>query len=95
MKTNQLIQGQERRVMYLENRDGLLEGAQARIGWVTFSKTGRTVYYAGRSLISIGGRGIRGNFMDEETREELIKERGSNTHANESASVCSNRQRCC
>ena len=29
MKTNQLTQGLERRVMYLENKDGLLEGSQA------------------------------------------------------------------
>lgn len=32
MKANQLTQGQDRRVMYLENKDGLLEGSRARIG---------------------------------------------------------------
>ena len=91
MKANQLTQGHERRVMYLENKDGLLEGAHARIGWVTFSKTGRTVFYAGRSLKAIGGRGVRGNFIDEQSGEEFwvsgIKKRGSNAHANESTSV--------
>lgn len=91
MKANQLTQGKERRVMYLENKDGLLEGARARIGWVSFSKSGRTVYYAGRSLAAIGGRGIRGNFRDEETGEEFwvsgVKKRGSNVHPGESASV--------
>lgn len=77
--------------MYLENKDGLLEGSRARIGWVTFSKTGRTVYYAGRSLKAIGGRGVRGNFIDEESGEEFwisgIKKRGSNTRVHESTSV--------
>jgi hypothetical protein len=77
--------------MYVENKDGLLEGSRARIGWVSFSKTGRTVYYAGRSLKSIGGRGVRGNFIDEESGEEFwisgIKKRGSNTHVHESTSV--------
>ncbi len=73
--------------MYVENKDGLLDGVQARIGWVRFSKTGRTIYYRGRSLLAIGGSGIRGNFIDEETREEFwisgVKKRGSNKHTAE------------
>jgi hypothetical protein len=84
MKANQLTQGHERRVMYIENKHGLIDGARARIGWVEFSKSGRTVYYKGRVLIGIGGRGVAGNFMDEETQEEYwvsgIKKRGSNVH---------------
>lgn len=91
MKTNQLTQGKERRVMYIENKDGLLEGAHARIGWVSFSKSGRTVYYQGRSLAAIGGRGIRGNFLDVETGEEFwvsgVKKRGVNSHYADSASI--------
>jgi hypothetical protein len=91
MKANHLTQGQERRVMYLENKDGLLDGVQARIGWVTFSKSGRTVYYRGRSLKAIGGRGVRGNFIDVESGEEFwvsgIKRRGSNTHVNDATPV--------
>jgi hypothetical protein len=91
MKANQLTQGQERRVMYVENKDGLLDGVQARIGWVTFSKSGRTVYYRGRSLKAIGGRGVRGNFIDAESGEEFwvsgIKRRGSNAHVNEATPV--------
>jgi len=91
MKINQLTTGQDRRVMYLENKDGMLDGAQARIGWVDFSKTGRTVYYRGRSLKAIGGRGIRGNFIDEESGEEFwvsgVKARGSNVHPSESATL--------
>jgi hypothetical protein len=84
MKINQLTQGQSRRVMYIENKDGLIDGVSARIGWVEFSKTGRTVYYRGRSLLSAKGSGIRGNYICEETREEFwvsgIKRQGSNVH---------------
>ena len=87
---NQLTKGHRRRVMYIENKQGFLDGVRARIGWVEFSKAGRTVYYRGRSLRSIGGRGVQGNFTDEETGEEYwvsgIKKRGSNSHSNEAAS---------
>jgi hypothetical protein len=80
----QLTRGLKRRLMYVENKDGSLDGAAARIGWVEFSKTGKTVYYRKRELASIGGRGIRGNFMDVATQEEYwvsgVKRRGSNTH---------------
>jgi hypothetical protein len=73
--------------MYIENKEGLIDGARARIGWVEFSKSGRTVYYKGKSLVAIGGRGVSGNFMDEETREEYwvsgVKKRGSNAHPSE------------
>jgi hypothetical protein len=77
--------------MYVENRDGLIDGVRARIGWVTFSKTGRAVYYKGCTLKSIGGRGLRGNFMDEETGEEFwvsgVKRSGTNTHPAEHTAV--------
>ena len=79
---SQLTRGMSRRVMYVENKQGLIDGAEARIGWVTFSKTGRTVYYRGRSLAM--GSGISGNFLDVETREEYwvsgVKKSGSNAH---------------
>ena len=79
---NQLTRGHDRRVMYVENKQGLVDGARARIGWVEFSKTGRTVRYRGLSLVAIGGRGTLGNFVDEATGEEYwvsgVKQRGSN-----------------
>lgn len=77
--------------MYVENKDGDIDGAKARIGWVSFSKTGKTVKYRGRELISLGGQGIRGNFADAETREEYwvsgVKQRGLNVHWAESVVV--------
>jgi hypothetical protein len=81
---NQLNRGLKRRLMYVENKDGVIDGVVARIGWVEFSRSGKTVYYRGRELVSIGGRGVRGNFMDGATREEYwvsgVKLRGSNAH---------------
>jgi hypothetical protein len=91
MKSNQLTRGQQRRMMYVENKNGLIDGVAARIGWVEFSKTGRTVYYRGKSLQAFSGGGISGNFFDAETREEYwisgVKKRGSNVHPCESASI--------
>jgi hypothetical protein len=33
------------RIMYIESKAGGLAGGEARIGRVTFSKTGQTIYY--------------------------------------------------
>lgn len=61
--------------MYIENKSaenatvpGLV--GVARIGRVTFSKTGRTVYYSGKSFRSLKGRGFKANFYDVESGEE-------------------------
>jgi hypothetical protein len=53
--------------MYIEFKGGGLTGP-ARIGRVQFSKTGRPVYYAGRSLQKLSGRGYKANYFDTETR---------------------------
>lgn len=88
-KNTQLIRGLKRRVMYVENKDGDIDGAAARIGWVAFSKTGQSVRYRGRTLLKASG--VAGNFMDVDSRDEYwvsgIKKRGSNVHWAESLSV--------
>lgn len=88
---NQLTQGESKRVMYIENKDGLIDGYSAHIGWVTFSKTGKTVYYLDKTLNRVKGGGVSGNHIDAETGEEYwisgIKKRGSNTHWAEPARV--------
>ena len=88
MKDNQLNRGMQRRLMYVENKSGDIDGVAARIGWVSFSKLGRSVYYRGRELRKIKGGGIRGNFMDANSGDEYwisgVKVRGSNTHWAES-----------
>ena len=56
------------RIMYIERGGGL--AGPGRIGRVTFSKTGKTIYYAGRTLMSLQGSGYKANYFDQETREE-------------------------
>jgi len=91
MKYNQLTKGESRRVMYIENKGGDIGGVGARIGWVTFSKSGLSVYYRGKTLRRAKGGGIAGNHFDEETGEEYwisgIKKYGSNSRWAESTSV--------
>ena len=82
MKKTQLNKGLKRRVMYVESKGKPIDGAHGRIGWVTFSKSGSTVYYRDRALRKASG--ISGNFFDIDTREEFwisgVKKRGSNAH---------------
>jgi hypothetical protein len=40
-----------------------------RIGRVTFSKTGRTIYYRGKSFQSLKGEGFKSNYYDVSTGE--------------------------
>ncbi len=77
--------------MYIENKHGDIDGADARIGFVTFSKTGKTVYYRDRELQKIKGKGVSGNFRDIVAGHEYwvsgVKKRGSNVHTAEAATV--------
>ena len=57
------------RIMYIECKAGNLTGA-ARIGRVSFSQTGRTLYYAGRKLQSLKGAGFKSNYYDVETGDD-------------------------
>lgn len=68
MKTNQLTRGESRRVMYVENKDGDIDGPAARIGWLTFSRSGRSVRYRGRELLR--AKGGRGNYIDIASRDQ-------------------------
>jgi hypothetical protein len=54
------------RIMYIENKSGGLAGGEARIGCVSFSKTGRTVYYQNRAFKSLKG-GYKANYFETET----------------------------
>jgi hypothetical protein len=61
------------RIMYIENKSGGDAGmaglvGPARIGRVTYSQTGRTLYYAERKLRKVGN-GYKYNHVDEETGE--------------------------
>jgi hypothetical protein len=55
--------------MYIERKSGDLNG-KARIGRVTTSKTGKTLYYQGKKFKSLKGAGFKANYVDVETGEE-------------------------
>jgi hypothetical protein len=56
------------RIMYLEDKSKGLNGP-ARIGRVRLSKTGETLYYAGRTFEALRGSGLKANFRDAETAQ--------------------------
>lgn len=70
--------------MYVENKQDAGGRGTARIGWVTFSKSGRSIYYRGMSLQRIKGGGVAGNYFDEATGDEYwvsgVKKTGTNRH---------------
>ncbi len=59
----------KRQIMYVERKAGSIEGP-ARIGWVTFSKTGKTLHYNGQAFQSLKGRGFKSNYFDVETGDD-------------------------
>src|SRR5579862_449927 len=58
------------RIMYIEKKSDGLQGP-GRIGRVCFSKTGKSIYYGGRTLQRLGGQGFKANYFDADTREEF------------------------
>jgi len=57
------------RILYIENKSGGHTGP-ARIGRVTFSKSGRTIYYRGMAFQSLKGAGFKSNYYELETGDE-------------------------
>jgi hypothetical protein len=55
--------------MYIEYKGDELTGP-AKIGRVTFSKTGDTLYYEGKAFRSLKGGGFKANYFDVETSEQ-------------------------
>jgi hypothetical protein len=57
--------------MYIELKSGYGDFGPARIGRVTFSKSGLSVYYKGKLFQRLKGSGVSGgNYFDAETGEE-------------------------
>ena len=61
--------GSKSRVMYMECKAESLNGP-ARIGRVTFSKTGKSLYYNGHLFCSLKGSGFKANYRNQDTWEE-------------------------
>ena len=70
--------------MLVELKSGSSDSGPAWIGWVRFSKSGRSLYYRGRTLQRIRGGGVSGNHVDVETGEEFwvsgVKKNGQDRH---------------
>jgi hypothetical protein len=56
--------GKVSRIMYVESKAESLNGP-ARIGRVTFSKSGLSIYYKGKTFLRI--QGFKANYCDTET----------------------------
>ena len=72
---------------YIELKSGHSDNGPAWIGYVTSSKTGRTLYFNGRGLMKLKGqrRGASGgNYVDMETGESFwvsgVKKNGEDRH---------------
>jgi hypothetical protein len=57
------------RIMYIERKAGELTGP-ARIGRVSFSKTGRSIYYGGKAFQNLGGTGFKANYYEVESGDQ-------------------------
>jgi hypothetical protein len=57
------------RIMYIEYKGDGLSGS-ARIGRVSFSKRGKTIYYDGKAFRSLKGSGFKANYVDIETGDQ-------------------------
>jgi hypothetical protein len=55
--------------MYIECKADGLSGP-ARIGRVSFSKTGKTLYYGGKTFQSLKGAGFKSNYVDVDSGDE-------------------------
>jgi hypothetical protein len=56
------------RIMYIEFKgDGIV--GPARIGRVTFSKSGKSIHYKGKTFETLKGRGFKANYFDLDTAE--------------------------
>jgi hypothetical protein len=82
--------GKKTRIMYIEQKTEAGAG-EARIGRVTFSQTGRTIYYRGKAFQSLAGHGIGANYYELESGAEYWisgpKKNGEDRHWAEPGSV--------
>jgi len=69
---------------YIELKSGFSDNGPAWIGYVTPSRTGRTIYFNGRALCKAKGGWDGGNHCDMETRQSFwvsgVKKNGADRH---------------
>jgi hypothetical protein len=71
MSPTRKAKAQAGRIMYIECKAGGLVGTP-RIGRVSFSKTGRTLYYRGQTFQSLKGAGFKSNYYCMETTRGFL-----------------------
>jgi len=64
LKPSEAPRGRKSRIMYIERKAGALNGP-ARIGRVTFNRTGRTIFYGALVFRRIVGGGFKSNYIEE------------------------------
>jgi hypothetical protein len=83
--------------MYIEDKSDQLVGP-ARIGRVTFSKTGKSLYYKGKTFQSLSGNGFKANYFDVESGDHYWisgpKKDGEDGLLRPEAEAHSHRRRC-
>ncbi|WP_200975403.1 hypothetical protein [Echinicola sp. 20G] len=57
-------------IKYLELKSGFSDNGPAWIGMVSFSKSGKTIYFDGKAFQSLNGTGISANYFDIESGNE-------------------------
>lgn len=57
-------------IKYVELKSGFSDDGPAWIGLVSYSKSGRTIYFNGKALQSLKGTGIGANYFDIESDDE-------------------------
>ena len=71
-------------IKYIELKSGFGDNGPAWIGMAEFSKSGRTVYFNGKSLKNSNAQGIAWNYFDIENGDEYwvsgIKKNGTDRH---------------
>jgi hypothetical protein len=58
MRSRDIVMSHKTRVVYIEYKENDISGP-AWIGRLTFSKTGKTLYYKGRRFASLKGKGFK------------------------------------
>ena len=57
-------------IKYIELKSGFSDNGYAWIGLVSFSKSGKTIYFDGKAFQSLNGMGINGNYFEIESGDE-------------------------
>lgn len=73
-------------IKYIELKSGFSDDGPAWIGLVSFSKSGKTIYFDGKAFKSLNGTGISGNYYEIESGDEYwisgVKKNQKDRHTN-------------